>query len=137
MRIAYLGLDEVNGALVRRWALRQGSRAVAVAQPDTVGLGPDVSVVLDLDHLPEPWRCAWVERLTAGRRVLAHGYNLTDEEAAALRRAGVTVVRRRLTVRHFARWCRRWFGPRRVPAVPDQTIGDALAVIRPARNPGR
>jgi hypothetical protein len=118
MRIAYLGLDEVNGSLVRRWAVGRGACAQAVAQPDAVGLGPDVAVVLDLDHLPEPWRREWVERIVAGRRVLAHGYNLTDEEATALRQAGVTVVRRRLTARHFARWCRRWARKRPEPAAP-------------------
>jgi hypothetical protein len=110
MRIAYLGLDEVNKGLVRHWAARRGAGVEDVALPGAAGLGPDVAVVLDLDHLPEPWRRDWVERLAAGRPALAHGYNLTDGQAAALRRAGVTVVRRRLTAWHVSRWCRRWAG---------------------------
>jgi hypothetical protein len=108
MRIAYLGLDEVNGALVRQWAARRGANVEAVRLPDAAALGPDVAVVLDLDHLPEPWRREWLERLAAGQPALAHGYNLTDDEAAALRRAGVMVVRRRLTAWHFTHWCGRY-----------------------------
>ncbi len=87
MRIVYLSLDEVNQELVRRWVARLGAR------------------VFDLDHLPEPWRSGW-PALAAGRPALAHGYNLRDAGVAALRRAGVMVVRRRLTARCFARWCR-------------------------------
>jgi hypothetical protein len=113
MRIAYLGTDEVNAALVRRWAARQGASVETVALPDVAGLEPDVAVVLDLDHLPEPWRRQCLARVAVERAVLAHGYNVTDEEAAALRRAGAAVVRRRLTAWHFTRWCRQWAG---VPA---------------------
>jgi hypothetical protein len=105
MWIVYLGLDEVNQELVRRWVARLGGRVTTVALVDAAALAPDVPVVFDLDHLPEPWRSGW-PALAAGRPALAHGYNLRDAEAAALRRAGVTVVRRRLTARYFARWCR-------------------------------
>src|SRR5262245_19099624 len=105
MRIAYLGMDEVNQELVRRWAARLGAGVTAVSLADAAALAPDVAAVLDLDYLPEPWRNRW-PALAAGRPALAHGYNLPDAEAVALRRAGVTLVRRRLTARHFARWCR-------------------------------
>jgi hypothetical protein len=54
MKVAYVGLDEVNAALVRRWAVRQRASFVAASPAGATELGPDVAIVLDLDHLPEP-----------------------------------------------------------------------------------
>jgi hypothetical protein len=107
MRIAYLGLDEVNGALVQRWAARQGVQTQVVALPDSAAVDPRTAVVLDLDHLPEPWRKQWLARLLTGRPALAFGYNLSDAEALALQWVGATVVRRRLRLRHVVEWLRR------------------------------
>jgi hypothetical protein len=64
------------------------------------------AAVLDLDHLPEPYRQAWLDRAaTDGRPTLVHSYNLTAAQARQLRQAGVAIVRR-LTARRFARWLR-------------------------------
>ena len=103
MKVAYVGLDEVNAALVRRWTIGQRAGVVAASPAGATELAPEVAIVLDVDHLPEPWRRQWLE-LAAGRPAMAYGYNLTDRETEALRRVGVTVVRRRLTAKRFANW---------------------------------
>jgi hypothetical protein len=100
MRIAYVTLDDVNRFVVRRWTGGNNIRVEcpAVTAPAAIIDTAD-AILLDLDHLPEPFRAAWLERvLTNGMagRVLVHGHNITDAEAAALRRRGVRVCRGRL-----------------------------------------
>ena len=99
MRIAHITLDEVNRALVRSWMKATGLR---VARPTGAGLvwaADGSAVVLDLDHLPPDVRAGWVRRVVTGEvggPVLVHGHNITEAEAAALRRSGVSVCRGRI-----------------------------------------
>jgi len=96
MRIAYVTLDDVNRFIVRRWADKDTFRAEFPAV-NVLAASVDVAdaVILDLDHLPEPFRTAWLTGVSAGR-LLVHGHNITDAEAAMLRRRGVRVCRGRL-----------------------------------------
>ena len=98
MRIAYFSLDDVNRALVRRWAAGQGVRVVC---PSVRAVGEPVAAatVVDLDFLPDPYRVDWIAQVLAGAvevPVLVHGHRLTDAEAASLARRGVVVCRGRL-----------------------------------------
>ena len=109
MRVPYYTLDEVNRFLVRRWAHRAGVR-VGCPAGRRLADGQGGAVILDLDFLPAAVRAAWVRRLLAGEAagpVLAHGHNIPDAEAAALRATGVRVCRGRVRKAALCRWLDR------------------------------
>src|SRR5438874_8244867 len=96
MRIAYLTLDEVNGALARRLAADCGATLEAVvpgpAEPD----GRFDARLYDLDHVPAPRRQEVLARYLSGPAacpVAIHGYGLEEPQADALRRHGLAVAR--------------------------------------------
>src|SRR5262245_23444184 len=96
MRIVYLTLDDVNRFMVRCWAAGDTFRVDCPAANAPVASvdGAD-AVILDLDHLPEPFRAAWLAPVPGGL-TLDHGHNIADTDAAALRRRGMRVCRGRL-----------------------------------------
>jgi hypothetical protein len=105
MWIAYFSTDEVNRALVCRWASRVNARltrlTLSAEQP------PADATVFDLDFLPDPYRATWVSRLLAGEvrgPVLVHGHRITDAEVGALGRHGAEVCRGRLRRSTFLAW---------------------------------
>jgi hypothetical protein len=106
MRIAYLGLDEVNRYVVRKWARQEGAglRLLNV-RCETLPTGIP-ALVVDVDSLPEPHRRRWLERIvsSAAAPVLVFGHMLSDREAAELIGNGVHVVRRVLRRGRFRRW---------------------------------
>ena len=108
MRIAYVTLDDVNRFVVQRWAGRGRFQldGPAANQPHA-RLDAAGAVILDLDHLPAPFRAAWLARIlndALAGRALVHGYNIADADAAALRRRGVRVCRGRLRRGFFFAW---------------------------------
>ncbi|HJZ93385.1 MAG TPA: hypothetical protein VKE40_21085 [Gemmataceae bacterium] len=105
MWIAYYSTDEVNRALVCRWASRVNTRLM---RPTLSAAEPRADAkVFDLDFLPDSYRAAWVSRLLAGEvrgPVLVHGHRITDAEAGALSRRGVNVSRGCLRRSKFLVW---------------------------------
>jgi len=106
MRIAYLGLDEVNRYLVHKWARREaaGLRLVNVSSGNLPIGAP--AIILDADSLPEPYRRCWLDCVasSAATPALVFGHTLSDREAAELIGSGVVVVRRVLRRGRFRRW---------------------------------
>jgi hypothetical protein len=107
MRIAYLGLDEVNRFLARRWAkrLHSGVRFLDLRREEIPARF--FAAVVDADALPGPHRRRWLARLASdgcGVPALVFGHTLTDAEAEALRGRGAKVIRRALRRQTFARW---------------------------------
>jgi len=110
MRIAYITLDDVNRFMLRRWAEQNRLRVECPSadQLPTPVHGAD-AVVVDLDFLPAALREIWLARLLADAlpgRAMVHGHNITDAEAAALRRKNVRICRGLLRRRHFNSWVR-------------------------------
>lgn len=107
MRIAYLGLDEVNRYLARRWARRL---SIPCQPVDVQALGVPrnyLAIVVDLDSLPSSHRRRWLSWLTSlGRRApaLVFGHTISDDERDVLRASGVSVrcrALRRSILRRF------------------------------------
>ena len=72
-----------------------------------IGVPAESGIVVDLDFLPEPHRANWIGRALTGAfagPVLVHGHGLSDSEASALSRRGMTVCRGRLRRRAFRKW---------------------------------
>jgi hypothetical protein len=105
MRIAYLGLDDVNRYLVRKWSRREGA-GLRVLEIRCESLPTEIpALVLDADSLPEPHRRRWLDRIAlAPAPVLVFGHMLSDREAAELVSRGVVVVRRVMRRGRFRRW---------------------------------
>lgn len=97
MRITYLTTDELNGELAAR-AGRACGVDLDVAPPGPRRApDPSVATLYDLDHLGPEDRRAVVGGLLSGHPpalAAVHGYDLRDEEVAALRTRGVVVARR-------------------------------------------
>ena len=106
MRIAYLGLDEVNRYLVRKWA-RRGGAGLRLLNVRCGSLPAGIpALVFDSDSLPEPHRHRWLGRVASppAAPALVFGHTLSDREAAELIGSGVVVVRRVLRRRRFHCW---------------------------------
>lgn len=99
MKIAYLGLDEVNRFFTSKWARRMDAGVTFVdVQEQSVSPRCPV-VVVDLDSLPATHRQRWIGWLTSCARetpALVFGHTVSDEESANLRGSGVRVVQRTL-----------------------------------------
>src|SRR5262249_47338498 len=109
MRIAYISCDDVNRFLFRMWVRRiQLPWTCEVAIHPGAPIGPADGFVLDLDFMPARLRAAWVAHAANGcaARVLAHGHNISDDEAQVLRRAGVLVFQGLLYRRALTLWLR-------------------------------
>src|SRR5262249_33549031 len=108
MRVAYFTMDEVNQYLVRQWAKGAGVGVGCPAGGRLGGTCPESdAVILDLDSLPTELRAHWLHRVLAGAAggpVLAHGHNIMDSEAAALRQRGVRVCRGRVRKADVRAW---------------------------------
>ncbi len=110
MRIAYLGLDEVNRYFTRKWARRMaaGIRFVNVQTPGVWSECP--ALVVDLDSLPAMHRHRWIGWLTSfacETPALVFGHTVSDQETDALRSCGVRVVPRALKRSTLHRWIER------------------------------
>jgi hypothetical protein len=93
MTLAYYTMDEVNRFLVSRWAKML---TVPVAFPRVrPGAEAPAAVMLDLDHLPPGVTVeAFLSRPEWDRpRVIVHGHNIADGDAAKWRACGVRVCR--------------------------------------------
>jgi hypothetical protein len=97
MRIAYVTTDEVNQDLALRTAAACGACLEAFSAPDALPCGVYDAVVYDWDFLPAVSRGKVVAGLAkdpAPPVVAVHSYGLQGQEAQALRRHGVLIVRR-------------------------------------------
>lgn len=107
MRIAYIGLDEVNRYLTRRWARRIGA-GICFVDVQTLSISPKCpAIVVDLDSLPATYRHRWVGWLTSLARdvpTLVFGHSMSDQEMDALRNCGVRVLPRALKRSTLQRW---------------------------------
>ena len=64
-------------------------------------------MVVDFDFLPEPIRGKWLSQALAGAiesPILVHGHGLSNQEARALSRRGITVCQGRLRRLIFRNW---------------------------------
>lgn len=107
MRLAYATTDEVNQALATRIAAACGAVVCRLSPGDTPPDGLFDAVLYDLDDIASEERPAFLERLCLDppvRPTAVHGYGVTDEQANALRRNGIVVVRR-LRSSLLRRWC--------------------------------
>jgi hypothetical protein len=97
MRIAYVTTDEVNQAMVARIAEPFGA-AVTQYDPGRPGTNGRFDAVLyDLDCVPAGDRMALLVEILSGsspQPKAVHGYCLSEEQAAVLRRHGVAVAQR-------------------------------------------
>jgi hypothetical protein len=97
MRIAYINIDEVNLAVASRMAEKHG--AVVCGLPPE-GPPPDgiyEAVLYNLDDVPRHRRGEVLAELLRGpsnRPKAMHGYDLSEDQAAALRLRGVAVAQR-------------------------------------------
>ncbi len=97
MLIAYLTTDEVNQDLAARLAEACGMSLYLLTFQETPLEAPFDAVLYDWDYLPAPH----IQRIQADVLaaplpcpVAAHGYNLDERQASALRHHGVSVHRR-------------------------------------------
>ena len=98
MRIAYVGLDEVNRYFARKWA-RRIALGIKLVNVRALGVSARRPIVIDLDSLPAEHRHRWLGWLTSfacQSPALVFGHTLADDEAEALRGCGVRVIRRAL-----------------------------------------
>jgi hypothetical protein len=97
MRIAYMTTDEVNENLAAEMAAECGADICARLPLDPLPDGQFHAVLYDLDS-SQKHRCGEIvalilsSPLTCPRAV--HGYDITDEQAEALRQHGVAVGQR-------------------------------------------
>jgi hypothetical protein len=97
MRIAYLTMDEVNLNLAEEMAAACGLTLCPLSPKDSAPDEEFDAVLYDWDSWPADRKQDVLAQLPAGRRacaVAAHGYNLGDCQAKALRRNAVAVFRR-------------------------------------------
>jgi hypothetical protein len=97
MRFAYWTIDEVNQHLAERFAARTGVQIDVCSFRDADAARSFDAVLYDLDFFPMEQRRDLLAGLLAQQRiepVVVHSYHLRSEEARALRRQGVIVVRR-------------------------------------------
>jgi hypothetical protein len=96
MLVAYLSIDEVNQALATEMALACSVTVHPVWPRDPPPNGEYEALLYDWDSWPAERRKQVLEGLADGpphRPAAVHGYNLTEDEAEALRRYGVAVHR--------------------------------------------
>ncbi|MFO0803963.1 MAG: hypothetical protein U0791_12685 [Gemmataceae bacterium] len=93
MTLAYYTMDEVNRFLVSRWAKKLNLRT-AFPRVQPAAESPEV-VLLDMDRLPPGITVeAFLNRPEWDRpRVIVHGHNIADGDAAKWRANGVRVCR--------------------------------------------
>jgi hypothetical protein len=97
MRIAYLNKDEVNREIVARIAARFGAVICNLGNGDARSDIGAEAVLYNLDDMPRDLRPAVLQGLTRSTQDLAvgvHGYDLRDDEIAALRGNGVAASQR-------------------------------------------
>jgi hypothetical protein len=97
MRIAYITTDEVNQSLAAGIAAKCGAGICAPLPQNPMLDGQFDAVLYDLDDLQKNKRGEFVALIlsspsTCPRAV--HGYDITDEQAKALRHLGVVVGQR-------------------------------------------
>jgi hypothetical protein len=108
MRITYLTTDELNGELAARAGRAYGVDLDVAPPGPRRAPDPSAATLYDLDHLGPEDRRAVVDGLLSGHPpapVAVHGYDLRDEEVAALHARGVVVARRiePEVIRHLGR----------------------------------
>jgi hypothetical protein len=97
MRIAYISTDEVNQALAGRMAAASGAVLDVLLPQDGAADGRCDAVLHDLDHVPRSRRQEVLAHLLSGSSPCpqgVHSYDVSEEQAADLRRHGVAVSRR-------------------------------------------
>jgi nitrate reductase cytochrome c-type subunit len=97
MRIAYMTIDEVNRASAAQMAGECGAFICAQAPKDSPPDDQFLAVLYDLDGLQRHERAELIARIVSSPSTCpraVHGYDITDEEASALRRHGVAVSKR-------------------------------------------
>jgi hypothetical protein len=97
MRIAYLSTDEVNLALAAQMAEACDCQLYPLSPRDAAPDGSFGAVLCDLDYWPPERRQTLLAELQTGptpRSTVVHSYNLSEEQAAALRASGIVVHRR-------------------------------------------
>jgi hypothetical protein len=107
MRIAYLGLDEVNRYFARKWARRMeaGLKLIDVQAHGVLATYP--ALIVDLDSLPASHRTRWISWLTSiacQTPVLVFGHTVRQDESDALRSCGARVVLRALRRHALHKW---------------------------------
>jgi hypothetical protein len=83
MKLIYLSTDELNRALVRTWAGREGVEVECPTRLDRVDLTQGTAVLIDTDHLPPGCLEVLLARRGAGGAsppVAAHGYGPIGDE---------------------------------------------------------
>jgi hypothetical protein len=96
MRIAYATTDEVNQALAVQLAGECGAVVHELLPKNASPDGQFDAVLYDLDDVPGLQRREVVARLLSGPSSCSkavHGYDLSEEQASALRRHGIVVSR--------------------------------------------
>jgi hypothetical protein len=96
MRFAYLSTDEVNLSLALEMALACGATAHPVFPKEPPPDGEYDGLLYDWDSWPAQQQQQFLAELAGGRPphpVAVHSYNLTEEQAEALRGHGVAVHR--------------------------------------------
>jgi hypothetical protein len=106
MRITYFSTDEVNRFLVGRWAPRAGGRVCFPKENQSMDRGHwNSPVILDLDGLSPVVRANWLRQLSAGAiPALVHGHNISDADAAGLRRLEIRVCQGRVRRTVLCEW---------------------------------
>lgn len=97
MRIAYFSNDDLDQALAAGMARECGAVICPRSPQDPRPDGPFDAVLYNLDDLPRDRRSALVDELCrakSGRPTAVHSYDLTEEQAQALDRHGVSASRR-------------------------------------------
>jgi hypothetical protein len=97
MRIAYMTNDEVNRALAVRLAGECGAVICALGPKDSPTDDLFHAVLYDLNDIHNRPRAQLVAQILSSPSThprAVHGYDITDEEANALRRHGVAVSQR-------------------------------------------
>ncbi len=97
MRIAYMTTDEVNQSLAAEMAADCGADICPRLPPGRVPDGQIHAVLYDLDRLQKHRRDEIIALILSSRSTrprAVHGYDVTDEQAKALRQHGVAVSQR-------------------------------------------
>ena len=96
MRIAYVTTDEVNLSMAARMAATYRAAVCPLSPAVVPPYGQFDGVLYDLDGVPRhrrPAMLAEVLSVAPTRPSAVHGYDLSREQAEALRRCGVAVAR--------------------------------------------
>jgi hypothetical protein len=97
MRIAYVTNDEVNQNLAAGIAAKCGADICARPPQEPLPDGQFDAALYDLDDVQKPRRDEFVALILSSPSPCpraVHGYDITDEQAKALRRHGVVVGQR-------------------------------------------